>query len=63
MRDGKVKFFRENKGFGFIVDNDTNKEHFAHISGLIDAVKSNDNVSFELEKGKRGLMAIDVKLK
>ncbi len=62
MREGKIKFFRESKGFGFVIDNDTQKEHFVHISGLIDAVKSNEKVSFELEKGKRGLMAINVKL-
>ena len=62
MREGKIKFFRESKGFGFVIDDDTKKEHFVHISGLIDAVKSNERVSFELEKGKRGLMAVKVKL-
>ncbi|MCH2233863.1 MAG: cold shock domain-containing protein [Crocinitomicaceae bacterium] len=62
MREGKIKFFRESKGFGFVIDDDTKKEHFVHISGLIDAVKSNERVSFELEKGKRGLMAVKVRL-
>ena len=62
MREGKIKFFRENKGFGFVLDDDSQKEHFVHISGLIDAVRTGDNVSFELEKGQRGLMAVNVKL-
>ena len=62
MREGKIKFFRESKGFGFVLDEDTQKEHFVHISGLIDAVKADERVSFELEQGKRGLMAVNVKL-
>lgn len=62
MREGRVKFFREHKGFGFIIDDETQKEHFVHISGLIDAVHSKERVSFELEKGKKGLMAVNVKL-
>ena len=56
-----VKFFNETKGFGFIVDDDTSKEYFVHVTGLIDKVKENDQVEFELEEGRRGLNAINVK--
>lgn len=63
MRKGKVKFFHESKGFGFIIDEETKKEHFVHISGLIDAVKDDEDVEFELEKGKRGMNAVNVKLR
>ncbi|MCX6192289.1 MAG: cold shock domain-containing protein [Flavobacteriia bacterium] len=61
MSKGTVKFFNETKGFGFIVDEDTSKEYFVHVTGLIDKVKENDQVEFELEEGRRGLNAINVK--
>jgi len=61
MSKGTVKFFNETKGFGFIVDDDTSKEYFVHVTGLIDKVKENDQVEFELEEGRRGLNAINVK--
>ncbi len=59
---GTVKFFNETKGFGFIVEDDSNKEHFVHVSGLIDEVKEGDEVEFELKEGRKGLNAIDVKV-
>lgn len=62
MNKGKVKFFNESKGFGFIIDEETKKEHFVHISGLIDEVKENDVVTFELKEGKKGLNAVNVQL-
>jgi CspA family cold shock protein len=61
MSKGTVKFFNETKGFGFIVDDDTSKEYFVHVTGLIDKVKENDQVEFELEEGRRGLNATNVK--
>jgi CspA family cold shock protein len=61
MSKGTVKFFNETKGFGFIVDDETSKEYFVHVTGLIDKVKENDQVEFELEEGRRGLNAINVK--
>ncbi len=61
MSKGTVKFFNETKGFGFIVDDDTSKEYFVHVTGLVDKVKENDQVEFELEEGRRGLNAINVK--
>jgi CspA family cold shock protein len=62
MSTGKVKFFNETKGFGFIIDDETQKEHFVHISGLVDEIKENDEVSFELQEGKKGLNAVNVKV-
>jgi cold shock protein len=62
MKNGKVKFFNELKGFGFIKDNDTEKEYFVHSSGLVDRIKENDEVTFDLQEGKKGLNAVNVKL-
>jgi CspA family cold shock protein len=59
---GTVKFFNETKGFGFIIDEESKKEYFVHVSGLIDKIKENDEVEFELEEGRKGLNAMNVKL-
>ncbi len=61
MKTGKVKFFNEAKGFGFIVADDTNAEVFVHHSGLIDKIRENDLVEFEVTEGKKGLNAVNVK--
>ena len=58
MKEGKVKFFNENKGFGFIKDAESGNEYFVHVSGLVDKIKEDDNVSFELQQGKKGLNAV-----
>jgi CspA family cold shock protein len=62
MSKGVVKFFNETKGFGFIIDTESSKEYFVHVSGLVDKVKENDEVEFNLEEGRKGLNAVDVKL-
>ena len=62
MNKGTVKFFNESKGFGFITEEGTNKENFVHISGLIDEIRENDQVEFELQEGKKGLNAVNVKV-
>lgn len=62
MNKGTVKFFNESKGFGFIVDSETNKEYFVHVTGLVDKVKENDVVSYDLEEGRKGLNAVNVKI-
>jgi CspA family cold shock protein len=62
MKEGKVKFFNASKGFGFIKDNETNEEHFVHVSGLVDTVSEDDEVTFELQQGRKGLNAVNVKL-
>jgi CspA family cold shock protein len=62
MQKGKVKFFNETKGFGFIKADDTQQDVFVHVSGLIDEIQQDDEVSFDIEQGKKGLIAVNVKL-
>ena len=59
---GTVKFFNSEKGFGFIKHDDSNKETFVHVSGLIDEIKENDKVEFDLQNGQKGMNAVNVKL-
>ncbi len=62
MSKGTVKFFNETKGYGFIKDDENDKEYFVHITGIIDKIKENDTVEFELQEGKKGLNAVNVKV-
>ncbi|MGK6352177.1 cold-shock protein [Parapedobacter sp. DT-150] len=62
MQEGVVKFFNETKGFGFITPNDGGREIFVHTSGLKDRIRENDEVSFEVQQGQKGLNAVNVKL-
>ncbi len=62
MNKGIVKFFNDSKGFGFIKDAESNKEYFVHVNGLIDSIRENDEVMFELEEGRKGLNAVNVKI-
>ena len=61
VRNGKVSFFDDSKGFGFIIDLENQEKYFTHVSGIIDAIAENDKVSFELEKGMKGMNAVKVK--
>lgn len=61
MSKGTVKFFNDSKGYGFIQE-ESGKEHFVHVSGLIDEVREGDQVEFDLEQGKKGLNAVNVKV-
>jgi cold shock CspA family protein len=61
VRNGKVSFFDTSKGFGFIIDTENQEKYFTHVSGLIDEIAENDKVSFELEKGLKGMNAVRVK--
>ncbi|MDD3877784.1 MAG: cold shock domain-containing protein [Bacteroidales bacterium] len=61
MNKGTVKFFNDTKGFGFIKDANSPKEYFVHSSGLKDNIKENDEVTFDLQEGKKGLNAVNVK--
>lgn len=61
MNKGTVKFFNETKGFGFVCEDGTNKEYFVHVSGLIDEIREGDTVEFDLEEGRKGLNAVNVK--
>ncbi|MEZ7982261.1 MAG: cold shock domain-containing protein [Cytophagales bacterium] len=62
MKEGKVKFFNESRGFGFIIDASDEQEYFVHVSDLIDKIKENDKVTFELKEKRKGLNAVNVKL-
>jgi len=62
MQQGTVKFFNEAKGFGFITPNDGGAELFVHSSGLIDNIRENNSVSFDIEQGRKGPNAVNVKV-
>lgn len=62
IRKGVITFFNESKGYGFIKDLETQESVFVHVNGLEDDVSENDKVTFETEKGQKGLMAVRVKL-
>ena len=62
MSKGTVKFFNTSKGFGFITEEGADKDHFVHISGLIDDIREGDTVEFDLQEGKKGLNAVNVKV-
>jgi len=62
MNKGKVKFFDDLRGFGFIRDTESEKEYFVHSSGLVDNIRENDEVTFELKEGRKGLNAVNVKI-
>ena len=61
IRNGKVSYFDTSKGFGFIIDLENNEKYFTHVSGLIDEIAENDKVTFELERGMKGMNAVKVK--
>jgi len=61
IRLGRIEFFNDSKGFGFIKEKDTQEKYFVHINGLLEDVKEGDNVVFELERGLKGLNAVRVK--
>ncbi len=61
MSTGTVKFYNEDKGFGFIVEDESQNEIFVHASGLEEDIEKNDKVSFETTEGKKGLNAVNVR--
>ena len=60
-KEGKVSFFDHSKGFGFILDSINQEKYFVHVSGLIDEIEENDKVTYELERGMKGMNAVRVK--
>ena len=62
MNTGTVKFFNKAKGFGFIIDDNSKEELFVHATGLADEIRQDDKVSFDVEEGKKGPNAVNVKV-
>ncbi|MGB7786353.1 MAG: cold shock domain-containing protein [Salinimicrobium sp.] len=61
MNKGIVKFFNESKGYGFIKDEESNEEYFVHANGLVDEIRQDDEVTFDLAEGRKGVNAVNVK--
>lgn len=62
IRKGTIKYFNEAKGYGFIKDHDSQESVFVHINSMTEPLKENDKVTFETERGQKGLSAVNVKL-
>ncbi|HWY13274.1 MAG TPA: cold shock domain-containing protein [Bacteroidia bacterium] len=62
LRTGIVKFFNNDKGFGFITDKENGEEVFVHATGLKQKIRQNDRVTFETQEGKKGTIAVEVTL-
>jgi CspA family cold shock protein len=61
MKTGVVKFFNESKGFGFIKSDENGQDIFVHVSGLKEDIRENDKVVYEVQEGRKGLNAVNVK--
>ena len=60
-KEGKVSFFDHSKGFGFIIDSVNQEKYFVHVSGVLEEITENDKVTYELERGQKGMNAVRVK--
>jgi CspA family cold shock protein len=65
MPSGKVKWFDSKKGYGFITDEETNKDIFLHVSALEDSrlrvLKEEQKIEFDIKEDKNKLQAINIK--
>jgi CspA family cold shock protein len=61
MKTGKVKFYDSTKGFGFITDNETQEDVFVHRSGIMEMIQDNEDVTYNVEQGQKGMNAVSVK--
>ena len=62
MQEGTIKFFNQTKGFGFITPAGGGDDIFVHVTGLINEVRENDSVTFDVENGKKGVNAVNVRI-
>ncbi|MCB0567894.1 MAG: cold shock domain-containing protein [Phaeodactylibacter sp.] len=62
MRKGQVKFFNDEKGYGFIIDDETKESIFVHVNNVEEEIREKDRVSFEVEMGPKGPSAVNVKI-
>ena len=62
MYKGTVKFFNETKGFGFIIEAGSGQEIFVHVTGLVDQIRQGDSVTFDTQRGKKGMNAVNVRI-
>lgn len=60
-KEGKVSFFDHSKGFGFIIDSFNQEKYFVHVTGILEPIEENDKVTYELERGAKGMNAVGVK--
>ena len=60
MKKGVVKFFNNEKGFGFIKDDESSEDVFVHKTDLVDNIREDDQVEYDVEQGQRGLNAVNV---
>jgi len=61
IRLGKVEYFNDSKGYGFIRDQETRESIFVHVNNVLDEIKEGDSVTFEIARGPKGLLAENVK--
>ncbi len=59
---GRVEYFTASKGYGFIKDADSGEKYFFHISSAPDTIAEGDKVTFEIERGTRGLAAVRISI-
>lgn len=66
MSTGRVKWFNNSKGYGFIVPDESGEDLFAHYSSIKSSgfrtLNENDLVEFDIQQGPKGLQAVNIKL-